>query len=115
MLNQYLASIEPELHELVRVLDTLIRKAAPELVASLKWGNLTYHHARNVCALVAHKRYVNLEVWGGATIADPSGLLIGTGKSMRHIKLALGQAINRRAVAAVVRAAATLISSTASP
>ena len=106
VLNQYLASIEPELHELIRTLDALIRKAAPELVASLKWGNLTYHHARNVCSLAAHKRHVNLQVWGGAAIADPSGLLTGTGKSMRHIKLTPGQAFNRRAVSAIVRAAA---------
>jgi hypothetical protein len=104
-LDQFLAKTEPELRELVRALDALIRKAAPELDASLKWGNLTYHHAHNVCALAAHKRYVNLQVWGGAAIADPRGLLTGTGKSMRHVTIAPGQAFNRRALAAIVRAA----------
>ena len=44
-LNQFLANIEPELHELVREVDALVRKAAPDLVAGLKWGNLTYQHA----------------------------------------------------------------------
>jgi hypothetical protein len=106
MLETFLATVDPGLHPLVRELDALVRRAAPSLVASLKWGNLTYHHARNVCALVAHRRHLNLQVWGGATIPDPAGLLTGTGRSMRHVKLAAGQALNRRAVAALIRAAA---------
>ncbi len=106
VLNRYLATVPLELHEHVRALDALVRKAAPGLVPSLKWGNLTYHHTGNVCALVAHKQYVNLQVWGGATIADPRGLLEGSGKRMRHIKLAPGKAMNHRAVTAIVRAAA---------
>ena len=105
-LNQFLENIEPELHELVREVDALVRKAAPDLVASLKWGNLTYKHARNVCSMVAHGRYINLQVWGGAAISDPHGLLVGTGKSMRHLKIEADQAFNRSKVAAIVRAAA---------
>jgi hypothetical protein len=105
VLSKYLATVPSELHEHVRALDTLVRKAAPGLTPSLKWGNLTYHHTRNVCALVAHRQYVNLQVWGGATIADPGALLKGAGKQMRHIKLVPGKAINRRAVATIVRAA----------
>lgn len=107
-LNEYLADTPPELHQLVRVLDVLIRKAAPDLVASLKWGNLTYHDARNVCAIIAHKDYINLQIWGGTSIDDPHRLLVGTGKTMRHIKIAPGERMNRRAVAAIVRDAAKL-------
>jgi hypothetical protein len=105
-LDKYLAGTAPEARKLMRALDALIRKAAPGLSSSLKWGNLTYHHASNVCAIVAHKQYINLQVWGGANVADPGGLLIGSGKSMRHIKFAIGKPFNRRAVAAIVRAAA---------
>ena len=106
VLNKYLATIPSELHEHVRALDALVRTAAPGLTPSLKWGNLTYSNTANVCALVAHKQYVNLQVWAGATIADPNCLLKGTGKQMRHIELAPGKSLNRRAVAAIVRAAA---------
>ncbi len=106
VLNKYLATVPFELHELVRAVDTLVRNAAPALSPSLKWGNLTYHHTANVCALVAHKQYVNLQVWGGVTIADPYGFLKGTGKQMRHLKLVAGNPLNRRAIAAIVHAAA---------
>jgi hypothetical protein len=35
----------------------------------------------------AFKAHVNVGFFGGAEIADPEGLLEGTGKFMRHVKL----------------------------
>lgn len=35
----------------------------------------------------AFKSHVNVGFFRGAEIADPEGLLIGTGKFMRHVKL----------------------------
>ena len=102
----YLAKLEPEHRELVLALDALIRKAAPHLLASLKWSNLTYHHAKNVCAIATHRQYVNLQIWQGADLPDPLRLLIGSGKSMRHIRLTPGEAFKRRAITTLVRAAA---------
>jgi hypothetical protein len=107
-LERYLASVAPESRTLVRALDALIRKAAPNLIPSLKWGNLTYHHTQNVCAIVAHKQYLNIQVWLGAKIRDPDGLLVGSGKLMRHVRVTVGQPFNRRAVAAIIRAAAAV-------
>jgi hypothetical protein len=67
-LEQYVATVAPELRDLVCVIDALVRKAAPDLVPSLKWGNLTYHHTKNVCAVVAHKQYLNIQAWLAAAI-----------------------------------------------
>jgi uncharacterized protein YdhG (YjbR/CyaY superfamily) len=106
VLKKYLAGVKAEFRPLVRQLDAVIRESAPALSAGLKWGNLTYHHARNVCSLVAHQDHVNLQVWGGAGLPDPARLLVGTGKAMRHIPLMRGGALNRRAIAGIVRAAA---------
>ena len=77
VLSEFIIDTQPKLHQLVRSLDVLIRKAAPDLVASLKWGNLTYHLGRNVCAIIAHDGYVNLQIWDGTSIDDPHGLLDG--------------------------------------
>jgi hypothetical protein len=107
-LERYLAFVAPEFRALVRAVDALIRKAAPDLIPSLKWGNLTYHHTKNVCAIVAHQQYLNIQVWLGAKIRDPAGLLVGRGKRMRHVKVTVGQPFNRRAVAAIIRAAAAV-------
>jgi hypothetical protein len=89
-------------------MDALIRKAAPELDASLKWGNLTYHHAKNVCAVVTHTNYLNIQVWSGATLPDPHRILLGSGKRMRHIRIDAEQPINRRAIATMVRKAGAI-------
>ena len=104
--KEYVGDLVPSLRTLVRTLDTIVREAVPAAEASLKWGNLTYHHGRNFCAILAHDGYVNLQIWGGAKIADPKKLLVGAGKSMRHVRIEVGGSLDRRAVTAIVRAAA---------
>lgn len=108
-LETYIARLPAELHELVHALDVLIRKAAGSLEPSVKWGNLTYHHATNVCSIVAHARDVNLLVWEAATPHDPAGRLAGTGKAMRHIRLHPEQPFDPVAITAIVHAAATVL------
>ena len=55
-----------------------------------------------VNAFTAH---VNVGFFLGAYLPDPSGLLGGTGKHMRHVKLRPGSDIDRDALAALIRAA----------
>lgn len=107
-LTVFLEQIPAEQQALVRSLHAVISKAAPTLAASLKWGNLTYHAKKNVCALVSHKDHVNLQVWGGASLKDPSGSLVGTGKDMRHIKVATEADIDPKVIAELVQQAARL-------
>ncbi len=108
VLDDFLKKTPPEQHALIRSLDALIMKAAPTLTASSKWGNLTYHASKNACALVSHKNHVNLQIWGGAGLKDPSDLLEGTGEAMRHIKLAVDAKYDTSALAAIVKQAALL-------
>jgi hypothetical protein len=111
VLTEYLKGVPEDLRSLVSELDALVRTTDPRLVASLKWGNLTYHREQNVCAIVAHRNHVNLQLWPGAGIADPKGLLEGSGKRMRHVKLVPGVDLDRQALIAMVRATATLCES----
>jgi hypothetical protein len=55
-----------------------------------------------VNAFTAH---VNVGFFLGARLADPAGLLEGTGKYMRHVKLRPGSEIDREALAALIQAA----------
>jgi hypothetical protein len=61
-----------------------------------------------VNAFTAH---VNVGLFLGADLADPAGLLEGTGKYMRHVKLRPGAAIDRKAVAALIQAAYSRVKS----
>ncbi len=53
----------------------------------------------------AFKAHVNVGFFLGAELADPSALLEGTGKFMRHVKLRPGVAIDEDALDALVEAA----------
>jgi len=52
--------------------------------------------------LAAH---VNIGFYRGADLPDPAGLLMGSGKRMRHAKLIPGQEIDEDALEALIRAA----------
>ena len=62
-------------------------------------GNAAFGY---VNAFTAH---VNVGFFLGAHFADRAGLLEGTGKNMRHVKLRPGTEIDRQALAALIRAA----------
>ena len=51
------------------------------------------------------KAHVNVGFFRGAEIADPKGLLEGTGKFMRHVKLRPGTATNDTALSRLIEAA----------
>jgi hypothetical protein len=52
-----------------------------------------------------YKTHVNVGFFRGAMLSDPSKLLVGTGKRMRHIKIQPNSAVNAAAVRALIEAA----------
>ncbi len=55
--------------------------------------------------VAAFKAHANIGFFQGADLPDPSGLLAGTGKRMRHVKLAWGEAVNKAALEKLIAAA----------
>jgi hypothetical protein len=53
----------------------------------------------------AFKRHVNVGFFHGASLDDPAGLLEGSGKRMRHVKLVPGREVNHAALDALIDAA----------
>jgi hypothetical protein len=53
----------------------------------------------------AFRAHVNVGFFRGAEIADPSGLLEGTGRFMRHVKLRPGAAVDAAALAKLIERA----------
>ena len=51
------------------------------------------------------KAHANVAFFHGAELSDPAGLLEGTGKRMRHVKLKPGQPVNSAALAELIDAA----------
>ena len=55
----------------------------------------------------AFKAHVNVGFFRGAEIADPEGLLEGTGKFMRHVKLRPEQDVDATALTRLIKTAYT--------
>ena len=51
------------------------------------------------------KAHVNVGFFRGAEMADPKGLLEGTGKLMRHVKIRPGSVLDHTALSKLIRAA----------
>ena len=57
------------------------------------------------CYIIPHKNWINLGFYQGAHLPDPSELLEGTGKNMRHVKIRSLKEISNPAVEALIKAA----------
>jgi len=55
--------------------------------------------------VAAYKAHVNVGFFRGAELADPAGLLVGTGKLMRHVKLVPGRDVDAAALRKLIGAA----------
>ncbi|HET7746324.1 MAG TPA: DUF1801 domain-containing protein, partial [Vicinamibacteria bacterium] len=51
------------------------------------------------------KAHVNVGFFRGAELVDPEGLLEGTGRFMRHVKLRPAEEVDERALRGLIRAA----------
>jgi hypothetical protein len=55
--------------------------------------------------VAAYTKGVNMGFWAGTSLPDPDGLLEGTGKRSRHVKIRDLADVNRPALRALIRAA----------
>ena len=100
---------------------TLIKQAAPQVVEQVKWrkpsngmlGVPVWEHDGIICTGETYKDKVKLTFAKGAALADPAGLFNSSldGNVRRAIDIHDGDRIDEKAFKALVRAAATLNSS----
>jgi hypothetical protein len=55
-------------------------------------------------AIIPHRAHVNLQLADGVDLPDPSGLIEGTGKRIRHLKIRSAEAAAAPAIRDIVRA-----------
>ena len=88
-----LAEHAPELQQIERRLREIIFAARSDLTEYVDMGNKLLGYAvgpkmRDLCfAIIAHKAHVNLQLANGVELADPDGIVEGTGKRIRHVKV----------------------------
>lgn len=104
--GEWLAALRPDQQEQVGRLVDAVRAAEPAVAQAVKWGRLTFtvgddwHHW--LCAVAVARSGVALTFHKGALLADPDGLLDGSGRYVRQVRH--DQAVaHPDAVAALVR------------
>lgn len=82
--DAYIESIDDDLKPIVIRLRGAIVGVSKQLKEDIKWNVPTYSTNKNICSIMAHKNYVNLQIFQGAKL-DDAEILDGTGKAMRHL------------------------------
>ena len=85
--EDYIAMLDPPVKEVAAELRSFVLKFSPKLEEGIKWGHPTYSKNSIVCYIGAYKDHVNFGFWKGADMKDPNGLLEGSGKGLRHVKV----------------------------
>jgi hypothetical protein len=109
-IDRLLSEHSAELQEIERALRATIRGEAPELVEQVDFANKLIAFGRSMkmrgllFAIIAHKTWVNLQLADGADLPDPDGVIEGTGKRIRHVKIRSVEAAASGPVVAAIRA-----------
>jgi hypothetical protein len=99
---------EPDMERVAGAVREVIRAVGPELKIERKWGNPWYVGRDLVVLVGAFGHHVGVEFWRGSSLKDPSHLLEGTGKNLRHVKLRQVADATRPAMLALLREAIRL-------
>lgn len=103
-IDAWLSGDPPELFAIAREWFTQFRNCGPDVnelihdgcpVACV--GDLAFGYVN------VFRKHVNVGFFNGSALTDPTGLLEGTGRNMRHVKLRPGEAVDARALAALIK------------
>ncbi|HVZ38431.1 MAG TPA: DUF1801 domain-containing protein [Candidatus Kapabacteria bacterium] len=76
---------------------------AEESVWASGWKVAMYRDGGDICGIGPGRDYVNFYLRQGAHLPDPDGLLEGTGKGMRHVKVRSLDAIPVKGIRRLIR------------
>lgn len=106
--DAWLARQSPELAAIARTWFERMRACGPDVRELLHDGHPTACLGDTAFGYVnVFTAHANVGFFLGAELPDPAGLLEGTGKRMRHVKLRPGVPVDHAALEALVRAAYT--------
>jgi hypothetical protein len=96
--------------EMLSRLRALIKQADPDVVEEWKWSVPVWSHDGLICTGEAYKNVVKMTFAKGASLPDPLGLFNSSleGNTRRAIDFHEGDAIDEKALKALIRAAAAL-------
>lgn len=92
-LEEFVNHSEPKMRNLARKVREYVRSAYPDLIERLDKGYWVIRYGTgekmndDVAYISTHKAHLNIGFMRGSQLPDPTGLLEGTGKMLRHVKI----------------------------
>ena len=108
--DEVLAFHTADVQAAARMLEDVIRTELPDVVVQFDPGNGLLAFGRSMAmrdllfAIIPHAGWANLQLADGALLPNPDGLIEGTGKKIRHIKVATAERARSNPVRDAVRA-----------
>ena len=107
--STYVRDENPELGKVVRGLRSFVKKCVPGTNETVNaWGIPTFERKDPFCFFMVGKNHVTFGFHSGTSLDDPEGLLEGTGKNIRHVKLRTLDDVEQKGLKNLVQAAAGL-------
>ena len=101
--NAYCADQSPTNQKVIRALRRFVKREAPHLNESVKWGNGCWIDGKVPIAYVySAPDHVQFGFFRGSAFDDPERLLRGQGKFVRHIKVVTTRDIDEHACSALL-------------
>jgi hypothetical protein len=91
--EEFVNHSEPRMRDLARKVREFVRSAYPDLIERLDKGYWMIRYGSgekmsdDVAYISTHKAHLNIGLMRGSQLPDPAGLLEGTGKMLRHVKI----------------------------
>ncbi len=97
--DEYVKSrVLPEHQDIVRVLRELMAECAPEAHEVISHGSPAWRGDKNLAIISPSKTHITFAFNRGAEFEDTHGLLTGSGKTTRHIKIKNLDSMNQAAI-----------------
>ncbi|MCW5259917.1 DUF1801 domain-containing protein [Verminephrobacter eiseniae] len=77
----------PILHEIVQGVRQNVMRTGPSATEIVKYGGIMFQAKQPFCGVYAYRENVSLEFGHGHQFKDAHGVLEGSGKFRRHIKM----------------------------
>lgn len=110
LIDEKIAGLADWRGEMLARLRALIKAAVPEVVEEWKWATPVWSHHGIICTGETYKKAVKMTFAKGASVPDPAGLFNSSldGKVRRAIDFHEGDTLDKKALTALIRAAAAL-------
>jgi hypothetical protein len=79
--------MDNERHEILQALREIVFKRHPATTERMMYGGIMFTLDTDFGGIFVSKKHVSFEFTNGNTLNDPDGLLEGTGKFRRHLKI----------------------------